>query len=60
MQRQTDETEFGLSEEDSSLVMNCLGQKLGEEVVNQLLGILAMETVSLKLDLQQDFQLLIL
>lgn len=59
MQRQTDETEFGLSEEDSSLAMNCLGQKLGEEVVNQLLGILAMETVSLKLDLQQDFQLLI-
>lgn len=48
MQRQRGGNDLGIFEEDSLSDMNCLEHRMCEEVVSQLLGILAMGRFSLK------------
>lgn len=50
MQRQSSGKDLGVLEEYSLSGMDCLGHRMCEEVVNQLLDILAMGRFSLKLD----------
>lgn len=46
MQRQRDGKDLGIFKENSSSDIDCLRHRMYEEVVNQLLGILAMSRFS--------------